>query len=164
MVPSPLSGNGERTEGSLAGFPNYFSCEGVVQPRCPSLTGDFILPKFREQDFATGARMQHIIDKRLQDLACPVSLFVPIADLIGRTRLTQFLQGAAQLDSNLVEKLVAVLDELIELKRVSVIAPDWGDAENIREQLRRRREIKTAIKYDENRIRELLQVQDGAGN
>jgi hypothetical protein len=110
--------------------------------------------------------MQHVIDKKLLDIACPVSLFVPIAGLIGRTRLTQFLQGTAQLDSNLVEKLIAVLDELIELKRVSVIAPNWSDAENIREELRKRREIKTAIEYDEDRIRELLQDgnKDGAAN
>ena len=108
--------------------------------------------------------MQHIVDKKLQDLACPVSLFVPITGgLIGRTRLTQFLQGTAQLDPNLVGKLIAVLDELTELKQASVIAPNWADAENIREQLRRRREIKTAIRYDEDGIRELLQPEGKNG-
>jgi hypothetical protein len=109
----------------------------------------------------------HIIDEKLQSLECPVSLFVPIAGLVGRTRLTQFLQGTAQLDSNLVERLIAVLDELIQLKRVSVIAPNWSDTENIREQLHRRSEIKQAAKHDEDKVRELLQVQDGndgAGN
>jgi hypothetical protein len=106
----------------------------------------------------------HVIDEKLQSIECPVSLFVPIAGLVGRTRLTQFLRGTAQLDSNLVNKLVAVLDELIELKRVAAISPNWQDTENIREQLRRRREIKTAIQYDEDKIRELLQEKDGAAN
>src|SRR5713226_7668664 len=50
---------------------------------------------------------QHIIDKKLQDIACPVSLFVAITGgLIGRTRLTQALQGEKPLDQNLVDKLV----------------------------------------------------------
>lgn len=106
----------------------------------------------------------HIIDEKLQSIECPVSLFVPIAGLVGRTRLTQFLQGTAQLDSNLVEKLIAVLDELIELKRVSNFAPNWQDTENIRETLRRRREIKAAIEYDEDKIQELLDGNNGAAN
>lgn len=104
----------------------------------------------------------HIIDEKLQQLECPVSLFVPIAGLIGRTRLTQFLQGSAQLDSNLVEKLVAVLDELIELKRVSNFAPNWQDTENIRETLRYKREFRTAIENDEDKMSELLEDKDGA--
>lgn len=106
----------------------------------------------------------HIIDEKLQSIECPVSLFVPIAGLVGRTRLTQFLQGTAQLDSNLVEKLIAVLDELIELKRVSNFAPNWQNTENIRETLRRRREIKAAIEYDEDKIQELLDGNNGAAN
>jgi hypothetical protein len=106
----------------------------------------------------------HIIDEKLQSIECPVSLFVPIAGLIGRTRLTQFLQNSAQLDSNLVDKLIAVLDEMIELKRTANFAPNWQDAENIREQLRHRREIKTAIEYDEDKIRELLQETNGAAD
>jgi hypothetical protein len=109
----------------------------------------------------------HIVDEKLQNIECPVSNFVPITGgLVGRTRLTQFLHGTAQLDSNLVEKLITMLDELIELKRVSVIAPNWQDTEKIKEQLRRRKEIKVAIKYDEDQVRELLQVQDdeGTGN
>ena len=106
----------------------------------------------------------HIVDQKLQDLACPVSLFVPITGgLIGRTRLTQALQGEKPLDQNLVAKLVALLDEMAELKRTSLIALDWADAENIREQLRRRREIKTAIRYDEDGIRELLQPEGKNG-
>ncbi len=105
----------------------------------------------------------HIIDEKLQHLECPVSLFIPIAGLIGRTRLTQFLQGTVQLDPRLIEKIVVVLDELIELKQAAVIAPNWADAENIREQLRRRREIKTAIRYDEDGIRELLQPEGKNG-
>jgi hypothetical protein len=102
----------------------------------------------------------HIIDERLQQIECPLSLFVPIAGLVGRTRLTQFLQGTARLDANVVEKLVSVLDELIELKRASVIAPDWADAEKIREQLRVRREIKQAIEYDEFEVQKLLRQED----
>jgi hypothetical protein len=105
---------------------------------------------------------------KLQSIECPVSNFVPITGgLVGRTRLTEFLRGTAMLDSNLVEKLVAVLDELVELKRVSDFAPNWQDTGNIREQLRLRREIKTAIEYDEDKIRELLQAKNGndeAGN
>jgi hypothetical protein len=121
----------------------------------------FFCSKFSEHNFVGEA--MHIVDEKLQNIECPVSNFVPITGgLVGRTRLTQFLQGTAQLDSNLVEKLIAVLDELIELKRVSVIAPNWADSENIREQLRFRREIKTAIEYDEDKIRELLQDEHGA--
>jgi hypothetical protein len=100
--------------------------------------------------------MQHVIDKRLQELACPVSLFVPITDgLIGRTRLTQGLKSD-DLDHALVEKLLVILDEMAELRRTSLIAPDWSDAENIKEQLRQRRAFKLAAKYDEDRVRELL--------
>src|SRR5712692_7185661 len=92
---------------------------------------------------------QHIIDKKLQDIACPVSLFVPITGgLIGRTRLTQALQGEKPLDQNLVDKLVALLDEMAELKRTSLVAPDWADAQNIREQLARRRAFRQAAEYD----------------
>jgi hypothetical protein len=91
--------------------------------------------------------MQHIIDQKLQDLACPVSLFVPICGLIGRTRLTQGLKND-DLDRDLVEKLVAILDEMAELKRMSLIAPDWSDAENIREQLAKQRALKQVAKYD----------------
>jgi hypothetical protein len=106
----------------------------------------------------------HTIDEKLQNIECPVSNFVPITGgLVGRTRLTQFLQGTAQLDSQLVEKLIAALDEMIELKRTSNFAPNWQDTENIREQLRRRREIKTAIEYDEDMIRELLQPEEEDG-
>jgi len=109
--------------------------------------------------------MQHVIDKKLQDLACPVSLFVPIiGGLIGRTRLTQALQGEKPLDQNLVDKLVALLDEMTELARTSVVATNWADSENIREQLRCRREIRKAIDYDETRVRELLQDGHGATN
>jgi hypothetical protein len=108
--------------------------------------------------------MQHIVDKKLQDIACAVSLFVPITGgLIGRTRLTQALQGAKPLDQNTIDKLVALLDEMSELKRTSLVAPDWSDSENIREQLRHRREIKKAIEFDETRVRELLQDGHGTG-
>jgi len=98
----------------------------------------------------------HIIDQKLQDLACPVSLFVPICGLIGRTRLTQALKGDFALGRNLEEKLVALLEEMIELKRVSLIAPDWADTENIREQLNARRRIRQVAEYDEDKVRELL--------
>jgi hypothetical protein len=101
--------------------------------------------------------MQHVIDQKLQDLACPVSLFVPITGgLIGRTRLTQGLKND-DLDHNLVEKLVAILDEMAELKHTSLIAPDWSDAENIREQLKLQLATKEAIKYDEDAVRRFLE-------
>jgi hypothetical protein len=107
--------------------------------------------------------MQHVIDRKLQQLACPVSLFVPITGgLIGRTRLTQGLKND-DLHREIVEKLVAVLDEMTELKRTSLIAPDWSDAENIREQLRQRRAFRQAAKYDEDRVRELLEPCNAAG-
>lgn len=102
----------------------------------------------------------HIIDEKLQQIECPLSLFVPIAGLIGRTRLTQFLQGTASLDANLAEKLVTILDELVELKRASAIAPNWADAEKIRAQLRARREIKQAIEYDEFEVQKLLRQEE----
>ncbi len=98
----------------------------------------------------------HIIDQKLQDLACPVSLFVPICGLVGRTRLTQAMKGDFTLDRNLEEKLVALLEEMIELKRASLIAPDWADTENIREQLSARRRIRQVAEYDEDKVRELL--------
>ena len=64
--------------------------------------------------------LQHIIDKKLQELVCPVSLFVPITDgLIGRTRLTQGLKNH-DLDQNTVDKLVEILDDMAELKRTSL--------------------------------------------
>ena len=100
--------------------------------------------------------MQHIIDRKLQELPCPVSLFTRITyGLIGRTRLTQGLKND-DLDHDIVEKLVAILDEMLELKRTSLIAPDWSDSENIREKLRHRRAFTQAAKYDEDRVRELL--------
>ena len=100
--------------------------------------------------------MQHIIDKKLQELPCPVSLFVPITGgVIGRTRLTQGLKNN-DLDHAIAEKLLGVLDEMLELNHTSLIAPDWSDAENIKEQLRQRRAFRQAAKYDEDRVRELL--------
>jgi hypothetical protein len=93
--------------------------------------------------------MQHIIDRKLQDIACPVSLFCETTGgLIGRTRLTQALQGGKALDHNLVEKLIALLDEMAELKRTSLVAPDWADAEGVREQLAQRRAFRQAAEYD----------------
>jgi hypothetical protein len=71
----------------------------------------------------------HIIDEKLQDLECPVSLFVPIAQIIGRTRLTQCLQNERPLDRSVIDKLVTLLDEMAELKRTALVAPDWSDAE-----------------------------------
>jgi hypothetical protein len=104
--------------------------------------------------------MAHIIDTKLQDISCPLSLFVQITGgLIGRTRLTQALQGQKPLDQNTIDKLLVILDELTELKRTSLIAPDWSDAENIREQLRQRRAFKQAAKDDAGRVRELLGVE-----
>lgn len=112
--------------------------------------------------------MQHIIDQKLQDLACPVSLFVPIAGgLIGRTRLTQGLQGlqgTKPLDQNLVEKLVALLDEMAELKRTSLVAPDWNDAQNIREQLAQRRAFRQAAEYDVSDTGKFLLELSGGSN
>src|SRR5260370_3941957 len=101
--------------------------------------------------------MQHIIDRKLQDLSCPVSPFCEITGgLIGRTRLTQALQGEKPLDQNLVDKLVALLDEMAELKRTSLVAPDWSDAQNIREQLVQRRAIKQEAKLEADDIDKLL--------
>ena len=109
--------------------------------------------------------MLHIIDKQLQELACPVSLFVPITDgLIGRTRLTQGLKNH-DLDQNTVDKLIEILDDMAELKRTSLVAPDWSDANNIREQLHQRRQFKLAANYDEDRVRQLLlEPSNGAGD
>ncbi|PYT73100.1 MAG: hypothetical protein DMG39_07600 [Acidobacteria bacterium] len=106
---------------------------------------------------------QHIIDLKLRELGCPVSLFVPIAGIIGRTRLTQALQHepGKNLDRNLEDKLITVLDEMAELKRTSLVAPDWSDSENIREELRQRRALKLAAKYDEDKVRELFGVGHG---
>jgi hypothetical protein len=132
--------------------PKIWRAAGTDSPR--NLLRFLFSFKNCEQNFGESV---HVIEQKLKQLDCPVSLFVPIAGLVGRTRLTQFLSGTAQLDRNLIEKLIGVLDELIELKSASIIAPDWSDAENIREQLRRRREIKLAIEYDETVIRELLQ-------
>src|SRR5277367_3930504 len=98
----------------------------------------------------------HIIDEKLQQLECPVSLFVPIANIIGRTRLTQYLKGDAQLDQHLVAQLIVVLDEMAELKRAAFIAPNWQDAENVRQQLAQRRAFKQAAEYDSDAVRELL--------
>jgi len=104
--------------------------------------------------------MQHPIDKRLQDLACPVSLFVPITGgLISRTTLTQVLNNGKSLDRNLEDKLIALLDEMNELKNASLIVPDWSDANGIRAQLAARRSINLATKYDENVVRELLGIE-----
>jgi hypothetical protein len=107
----------------------------------------------------------HIIDEKLQQLACPVSLFVPITGgLIGRTRLTAALRNPSEddLDRNVVEKLVMIVDEMAELKRTSLVAPDWSDAAGIREQLKKQRLIKEAIKYDSDVFRKFLGGQDGA--
>ena len=101
--------------------------------------------------------LQHPIDKRLQDLACPVSLFVQISGgLIGRTRLTQALQGQRSIDHNVLDKLLVLLDEMAEFKNASLVAPDWSDAEGIREQLAQRRAFKQAAKFDSDDVRKLL--------
>jgi hypothetical protein len=109
--------------------------------------------------------MQHTIDKRLFDLDCTVVDFIPITGgLIGRTRLTQAMQGepGKSLDHNLLDKLVTLLDEMAELKRTSLIAPDWADTQNIREQLAQRRALKDAAKYDAtSELRNLLLEQHG---
>jgi hypothetical protein len=120
--------------------------------------------KFYEHEFVTQEQLlAHLIDTKLQDLACPLSLFVPIAGIIGRTRLTQFLQNEKSLDLNIVNKLIGVLDEMIELKRTSLVTPDWSDAANIREQLHQRRQFKLAAEYDEDRVKQLLlEPKDGA--
>ena len=103
----------------------------------------------------------HIIDERLQALECPVSLFVPIAGIIGRTRLTQGLQNEKPLDQGTIDKLVQLLDEMAELKRTSAIMPNWSDAESVREMLGKRREIRIAFEYDTDRMRQLLESSDG---
>jgi hypothetical protein len=105
----------------------------------------------------------HIIDEKLQSIECPVSLFVPISGLIGRTRLTEFLKGTARLDPSLVDKLVALLDEMAELKRTSLVAPNWQDTENIKEQLAQRRAFKQAAEYDTDAVRKLL-LEPDSGN
>jgi len=109
--------------------------------------------------------MQHIVDKKLQDLACPVSLFVPITGgLVGRTRLTQALQGEKPLDQNLVDKLLALLGEMAELKSASLVAPDWSDAEGVREQLAQRRAFRQAAEYDVSDTGKSLLELDGVAN
>ena len=91
-----------------------------------------------------------------------MSLFVPITGgLIGRTRLTSGLKDG-DLDRNLVDKLATLLDEMAELKRTSLIAPDWSDAAGIREQLRHRRLFKETLKYDSDNVRTLLGDNNGA--
>jgi hypothetical protein len=103
--------------------------------------------------------MQHIIDTKLQDIACPVSHFVPITGgLVGRTRLTEALKGGKPLDQNLVDKLVVLLDEMRELKDTSLVAPDWSDEVGVREQLQQRRAFKLAVEYDSLGIRRLLET------
>jgi len=107
----------------------------------------------------------HIIDEKLQQLACPVSLFVPITgSLIGRTRLTAALRNPANedLDRNLVDKLVSLLDEMAELKGTALVAPDWADAVGIRKQLKRRRLFKETVKYDSDNMRKFLGDNNGA--
>lgn len=106
--------------------------------------------------------MQHIIDKKLQDNDCPVASFVPITGgLIGRTRLTQALQGepGKNLDRNLEDKLIALLDEMLELKRTSLVAPDWSDAQGIREQLAARREVRKLFRDDADAVRLPLGIE-----
>jgi len=121
------------------------------------------LPEYHEHDFVVRGFMLHIVDTKLQDLACPVSLFVAIiGGLIGRTRLTQALQGDKPLDQNTVDKLVALLDEMAELKNSSLVAPDWNDAVGIREQLAQRRAFREAVEYDSLDIRKLMET-DGTG-
>ena len=105
----------------------------------------------------------HIIDQKLQDLACPVSLFVPICGIIGRTRLTQALKNN-DLDQNVVDRLVVILDEMAELKNISLIAPDWSDAVNIQAQLHARREFKKIVADDEDAVREAFAALAGASS
>jgi hypothetical protein len=124
----------------------------------------FIFGFDREHDFAAEDTM-HIIDEKLQQLVCPLSLFVPITGgLIGRTRLTAALRnpGDEDLDRNLVDKLVALLDEMAELKRTSLVAPDWSDTLGIREQLKQRRLFRETVKYDSDNVRKLLGDNNGA--
>jgi hypothetical protein len=103
----------------------------------------------------------HVIDEKLQSLECPLMSFTPlVAGLVGRTRLTQFLKGSVQLDSNTVDRLIAVLDEMNELKNASLVAPDWSDEVGIREQLTQRRAFKEAVKYDTDDIRRLMETDE----
>lgn len=99
----------------------------------------------------------HIIDQKLEALGCPLSLFIPVCGgLISRPTLTKVLQGEKNLDRNLEDKLLALLDEMAELKRRLPVAPDWSDATNIQNLLSTRRAIRKAVEYDQYTVQELL--------
>lgn len=99
----------------------------------------------------------HIIDAKLQNLSCPVSSFVDIANgLISRPTLTAALKGTKTSDRNVEARLLDLLAEMAELKDAAPFAPDWSDAAAVREQLKLRRALKQAIEYDSEVVRILL--------
>src|ERR1700730_13642777 len=85
------------------------------------------------------------IDDALREFGCGLVHFTAIAGVIGRTRLTEALKGGRPLDQTDADRLLTIRDEMAELRRTSLTAPDWTDAEKIRRALESTREGKQLL-------------------
>ena len=73
---------------------------------------------------------------------CAESNFAKIAGVVGKSRLAEGLSGQKDFDRCDAEKMLAVLQEMRELRDASPTPPDWKKVDEIREALAARREWK----------------------
>lgn len=86
------------------------------------------------------------IYEKLDELGCAVTSFCTIAG-IGRTRLVEALTGkpGKHLDQTTADTIFALLNEMGELKRASLVPPDWTDAAKLRHALEAGREARKLL-------------------
>lgn len=85
------------------------------------------------------------IGNALRELDCAESNFAKIAGVVGKSRLAEGLSGQKDFERRDAEKMLAVLQEMRELRDASAIPPDWKRVDEIREALAARREGKRVI-------------------
>jgi hypothetical protein len=85
------------------------------------------------------------IGNALRELDCAESNFAKIAGVVGKSRLAEGLAGQKDFERRDAEKMLAVLQEMRELRDASAIPPDWKKVDEIREALAARREGKKII-------------------
>ncbi len=85
------------------------------------------------------------INNALRAIDCAESNFAKIAGVVGKSRLAEGLSGQKDFNHCDAEKMLAVLQEMRELRDTSAISPDWKKVDEIREALAARREGKTLI-------------------
>jgi len=80
--------------------------------------------------------------------------------ILARTRLGQGLQGKYAIEHNTMQRLLDLLNEMIELRRSLPVAPNWADSDAIKAFLAQRREFKRAAEYDSDNVRRLLGIKE----